>query len=93
MKAFMDDVTVISESKSHMEKLLKYLHELFKWAIMKIKPSKSHSLSIIKGRCQENKSATDDNLILTICEKSLKSLSRCYSLPLTDRHWWQDLLN
>ena len=27
---FMDDVTVISESKSHMEKLPKRLQELFK---------------------------------------------------------------
>ena len=61
MKAFMDDVTVISELKSHMEKLLKYIQELFKWAVMKIKPSKSCSLSIIKGRCQEIKFATDDN--------------------------------
>ena len=53
MKAFMDDATVISESKSHMEKLLKHLQELFKWAVMKIIPSKSHSLSIIKGKCQK----------------------------------------
>ena len=37
MKAFMDDVRVISESKSHMEKLLKRLQELFKWAVMKVK--------------------------------------------------------
>ena len=37
MKAYMDDVTVISELKSHMEKLLKYLLELFKWVVMKIK--------------------------------------------------------
>ena len=51
MKVFMDDVTVISESKSHMEKLLKRLQELFKLAVMKIKP-KSCSQSIIKGRCQ-----------------------------------------
>ena len=69
MKAFMDDVTVISESKSHMEKLLKRLQELFKWAVMKIKPSKSRSLSIIKVRCQEIKFAI---VILTIREKSVK---------------------
>ena len=50
MKAFMDDVTVISESKSHMEKLLKRLQELFKWAIMKIKPPESRSLFIIKRK-------------------------------------------
>ena len=92
MKAFMDDVTVISESKSHMEKLLKRLQELFKWAVMKVKPSKSRSLSIIKGKCQEIKFAINNNVIPTIRGKCGKSLGRCYSVPLTDRQWWQDLL-
>ena len=36
IKALMDYVTVISESKSHMEKLQKRLQELFKWAVMKV---------------------------------------------------------
>ena len=88
MKAFMDDVTVISESKSHMEKLLKRLQELFKWAVMKVKPSKSRSLSIIQGKCQEIKFAINNNVIPTIRKKSVKSLGRCYSLPLTDHHRW-----
>ena len=92
MKAFMDDVTVISETKSHMEKLLKRLKELFKWAVMKIKRSKSYSLSIIKGKSQEIKFAINNNVIPTIREKSVKSLGRCSSLSLTDRHRWQDLL-
>ena len=92
MKAFMDDVTVISESKSYMEKLLKCLQELFKWTAMKVKPSKSRSLSIIKGRCQEIKFAINNNIIPTIRKKSVKSLGRCYSLPFSDRHQWQDLL-
>ena len=86
MNAFMDDVTVSSESKSHMEKLVKRLQELFKWTVMKVKPSKSHSLSIIKGKCQEIKFAINNNVIPTIREKSIKSPRRCYSLPLTDRH-------
>ena len=86
------DVTVISESKQHMEKLPKRLQELFKWAVMKVKPSKSRSLSIIKGKCQEIKVAIKNNVIPTIREKSVKSLGRSYSLPLTDRHRWQDLL-
>ena len=92
MKAFMDDVAVISESISHMEKLLKRLQELFKWAVMKIKPSKSRSLSIIKGKCQEIKFAINNNVIPTIHEKSVKSLGHCYSHPLTDHNRWQDLL-
>ena len=40
MKAFMDDVTLIAESRSHMEQLLTRLQEPFKWTAMKIKPSK-----------------------------------------------------
>ena len=73
MKAFMDDVTVIAESKSHIEKLLKCLQEIFKWAVMNIKPSKCRSLSIIKRRCQEIKFAIDDNVIPTIRKKALKA--------------------
>ena len=87
MKAF-NHVTVISESKSHMEKLLKRLQELFKWAVMKVKPSKSRSLSIIKGKYQEIKFAINNNVIPTIREKSEKSLGRCHSLPFSDRHRW-----
>ena len=68
------------------------VQELFKWAVMKIKPSKSSSLSIIKGRCKKIKFAINDNIIPTISEKSVKSLGCCYSLPLTDHHWWQNLL-
>ena len=37
MKAFIDDVSLIAESRSHM---VTSLQELFKWAAMKIKPSK-----------------------------------------------------
>ena len=90
MKNFMNDVTVISESKSHMEKLLKRLQELLKWAVMKIKPSKSCNLSIIQGRCQKIKFAIDNNVIPTIRKKSVKSFGRGYSLPLTDCHRRQD---
>ena len=53
MKAFMDDVTLIAESRSHMEQLVTHLQELFKWAAMKIKPSKCQSLSFLKGNCKE----------------------------------------
>ena len=38
MKAFIDDETVIAESKSHMEQFLTHLQELFKWAALKIVP-------------------------------------------------------
>ena len=91
MKAFMDDVTLIAESRLHMEQLVTHLQELFKWAAMKIKPSKCQSLSLLKGNCKEIKFSVDGNEIPTICKKSVKSLGHCYSLPLTDQHHWQDL--
>ena len=86
MKAFVDDVTLIAESRSLMEQLVTCLQELFKWAAMKIKPSKCRSLSLLKGNCKEIKFSVSGNEIPTIREKSVKSLGRCYSLPLTDRH-------
>ena len=91
MKAFMDDVTLIAESRSHMEQLVTRLQELFKSAAMKIMPSKCRSLSLLKGNCKEIKFSVSENEIPAIREKSVKSLGRCYSLPLTDRHRWQDL--
>ena len=90
MKAFMGDVTLVTESRSHMEQLVTRLRELFIWATMKIKLSKCYSLSILKGNCREIKFSVDGNEIPTICNKSVKSLGCCYSLPLTDRHCWQD---
>ena len=65
-----------------MEQLVTRRQELFKWTEMKIKSSKCCRLSIIKGNCRE---------IKFCIEKSVKSLGRCYSLPLTDQHQRQDL--
>ena len=90
MKAFMDDVTFITESRSHIEQLVIHL-QIFKWAAMKIKPPKYCSLSMIKGNCREIKFSVNGNEILTISIKSIKSLSCCYSLPLIDQYHWQDL--
>ena len=55
MKVFMDDVTLITESRLHMEKLVTRRQKLFKWAAMKIKPSKCRSLLLLKGNCKEIK--------------------------------------
>ena len=87
----MDDVTLIAESRSHMEQLVTRLQELFKCVAMKINPSKWRSLSLLKGNCKEIKFSVSGNEIPMICEKSVKSLGSCYSLPLTDQHRWQNL--
>ena len=53
IKAFMDDVTLFEESRSHMEQVVTRLKELFKWAVIKIKPSKCRCLSTIKGNYRD----------------------------------------
>ncbi len=55
MKAFMNNITLITEFRLHMEQLVTRMQGLFKWAVMKIKPSKCRILSIIKGNCREIK--------------------------------------
>ena len=91
MWAFMDDVTQITELRSHLEQVVNHQQKLFKLAVMKIKPFKWRSLSIIKGSYKEVQFSANGNKILTIHKKSIKSLSHFYSLPLTDQHRWQDL--
>ncbi len=49
LRGYMDDVTIILQTAPCTAWLLKRLDELIKWARMKIKPSKSRSLSIRKG--------------------------------------------
>ena len=49
----MDGVTLIAESRSHMEQLVTRPQVLFKWAAMKVKPSKCRSLSLLKGNCKK----------------------------------------
>ena len=90
-KAFKDDVTLVTESRSQIKQQVTCLQEVSKWAVMKIKPSKCRSLSLIKGNYREIKFPIDGNEIPTIHEKSTKSLGHCYSLQLTDQHCWQDL--
>ena len=70
MKAFMEDVTLVTKSRKYMKQLVTRLQELFKRAAMKIKPSKCRSLSIIKGNCREIKISFDGNKIPTIHEKN-----------------------
>ena len=88
MRAFMDDVTLLGESRSHIEQLVTRLQELFTWAAMKIKSSKCRSLSIIKGNCLEKKVLRQWGRNACNLRKSVKSLGRFYYLPLTNRHRW-----
>ena len=75
MKAFMDDVTLIAESRSHMEQLLICLQELFKWTAMKIKLSKCRSLSLLKGNWKKLN-------FLSVETKSLRSAKKAFRVSV-----------
>jgi len=86
MKAFMDDVTTFTESRTGKELLLQRLNDLFEWCRVKAKPKKCRSLSIVHGQVKEIHFSIGGDQIPTVKEQPVKSLGRWYSIPLTDRH-------
>ena len=62
---------------SCMRRILERLNKNLKWAGMKIKPSKSRSISISRGKLSDRKFVIDEEKISIIREKAVKSLSRC----------------
>ena len=85
-RAYMDDITILVQSKIGADNLLRRYFSLFTWARMRVKPQKSRSLSLIKGSVRKVKFRIGGDLIPTIKEKPVKSLGRLYEVPLTDRH-------
>ena len=54
VKAFMDDTTILSSKESTTRKLISFMDELMIWCRMKFKPQKSKSLSLRKGKSNQN---------------------------------------
>ena len=80
MRAFMDDVTTLVESEDGTRRLLHRIDELIDWARMKAKPSKSRSLSIVKGKVKAVQFHLKQDRIPTVKEEPVKSLGRWYSI-------------
>ena len=91
MRAFMDDITTLVRTEQGTRDLLNKLQELFTRCRMKVKPKKSRSLSIIKGRVKETRFYINNDPIPTVREEPVKSLGRWYKLPLTDRHCGKEI--
>lgn len=51
---------------------------------MEIKPSKSHSISIVKGKLTNDRLYINKDLIPTVLEQPIKSLRHCYDANLKD---------
>ncbi len=76
LRGYMDDMTTILQTAPCTARLLKRLDELIQWARMKIKPSKSRSLSIRKAGGEK---------IPLLKEQPVWSLGREYTPELSDR--------
>ena len=76
IKTFIDDVTILIDSRSGTERL----NELFTRCRMKEKLKKRRSLSIVHGQVKEIQFS------IGLTEQPIKSLGRWYSIPLIDRH-------
>ena len=50
IRAYMDDMTTMTSTAPCTRRLLDKLNSNLQWARMKVKPSKSRSISIVKGK-------------------------------------------
>lgn len=91
IRAYMDDMTTLTTTAACTRRLLGKLQENIKWARMKIKPSKSRSISIVKGELKNVKFLIGDDPIPTVSEQPVKSLGRWYNASLKDKDQVQQL--
>ncbi|KAK0153977.1 hypothetical protein N1851_003944 [Merluccius polli] len=87
LRSYMDDVTSLLQTAVCTARLLKRFEELLGWARMRIKPTKSRSLSIRKGVRNDIISFTvDGERIPLLAEQPVRSLGRLYTADLSDSH-------
>ncbi|TWW54580.1 hypothetical protein D4764_0274410 [Takifugu flavidus] len=84
IRAYMDDMTTITTTRACTKRLLEKLLKNIQWARMEIKPSKSGSISIVKGQLANERFHINNEPVPTILEKPIKSLGRWYSAELKD---------
>ena len=65
------------------KRLLERINMNLRWANMKIKPRKSRSVSIHRGKLSDRKFVMQE--IPTVGEKPVKSLGKWYSVDLSDK--------
>ena len=84
-RPFMGDIAILVPSQIAADGLLQRYYDLFT-RVMKAKPKKSQSLSLVGGSVREIHFKIGGDKIPSVREKPVKSLGRLYSIPLTDRH-------
>ena len=84
VRAFMDDMTVSTKTIIEARWTLKEIEDIIHWARMKIKPTKSRSLVLKKGKISEQKFQIGDEIIPTVSEKPVKCLGKYFDDTLGD---------
>lgn len=91
IRAYRDDMTIITTTKPCTRRLQQKLQENIHWARMEFKPSKSHSISIVKGQVIAEQFHISDEPIPSVLEKPIKSLGRWYNADLNYFHQLEQL--
>ncbi|KAK0156516.1 Retrovirus-related Pol polyprotein from type-1 retrotransposable element R2 [Merluccius polli] len=91
VRAYMDDLTTLTTTKACTVRLLGKLQENIERARMKIKPSKSRSISIVKGKLSDHRFHIGEEPIPMVSEKPVKSLGRWYDSSLKDKEQVEQL--
>lgn len=91
IRAYMDDMTVITTTKPCTRRLMQKLQQNIEWARMDFKPSKSRSISIVKGQLTGERFHISVEPIPTLLEKLIKSLGRWYNADLRDTQQLEQL--
>ncbi|XP_028310814.1 uncharacterized protein LOC114468234 [Gouania willdenowi] len=85
IRAFMDDLTVMTESVSGCRWILKGLEKVMDWTRMRFKPAKSRSMVLRKGKVKDKfRFNITGTAIPTITEKPVKSLGKVFDSSLRD---------
>ncbi|KAL2104213.1 hypothetical protein ACEWY4_001081 [Coilia grayii] len=86
VRGYMDDITTILQTAACTARLLKRSDELVAWARMKIKPTKSRSLSLRKGvRSDRTIFVAGGEEIPLLATQPVRSLGRTYTADLSDK--------
>ena len=86
-RAFMDDMTVITEKAIGVRWILRKLEVLIEWARMRFKAKKSRSLVIIKGKVDDSyRFNIQGEPIPSISSNAIKCLGKWYEESLNDKN-------
>lgn len=85
LRGYMGDMTTLTTTVPCTRRLLRKLEKNISWARMKINPSKSCRISVVKGVLADLKFFIGSDPMPKVTEQPVKSLGRCYDTGLKDK--------